>query len=103
MKYADKPCSNCMTEKKRMLFEIDKVSFVLTELVLYLDTHPTDTKTIEFFLYYKKKRHDLLIEYAEKFTPLTVDSISGKKTEEYWEWAMDSLPWRKECVQYVEL
>ena len=66
MKYADKPCSNCMTEKKRMLFEIDKVSFVLTELVLYLDTHPTDTKTIEFFLYYKKKRHDLLIEYAEK-------------------------------------
>lgn len=98
MKYADKPCVNCMNEKKRMLFEIDKISFVVTELVLYLDTHPKDTKTIEFFLYYKKKRHDLLNEYAEKFEPLTVDSISGNRADEYWQWALESLPWRKESV-----
>ena len=38
-----------MNSEERMLHDIGIADFVLTDLMLYLDTHPTDQNAMEYF------------------------------------------------------
>lgn len=60
-------------DKEGLLRKIDCVSFMVTDLGLYLDTHPNDVKAAEAFRNYRKERKELLKEFAAKFYPLTMD------------------------------
>lgn len=96
--YADKPCGCTKGERQRLMQQINNVSFAVVEMVEYLDTHPFEPEAIEFFKHYSKMRNRLLKEYAEKFGPLTVDSIPDSGDDENWKWALESLPWRGGCA-----
>lgn len=99
MRYTDRPCSNCdNNERKKLMSEINKVSFAVMEMVLYLDTHPYDKEAIRFFNHYSKLRNELLDEYSKKFTPLTVDTATDCKNDGAWDWALEVLPWRGGCA-----
>lgn len=41
-------------EQEKLLHDIGVLSFVVTELSLYLDTHPTDRKALEYFRHYNR-------------------------------------------------
>ena len=41
-----------MNSEERMLHDIGIADFVLTDLMLYLDTHPTDRNAMEYFNHY---------------------------------------------------
>lgn len=77
---------------RQQLFDwINQVSFVLNDVVLYLDTHPCDQETLQYYEHFHKLRQEALEEYAKRFTPLTLDSSAG--CQERWEWIYGKWPW----------
>ena len=64
----NKPC------RSELMNWIYAVSFAVDDVKLFLDTHPTDTKALEYFYEYSKLRNQALDEYAKYYGPLTVDT-----------------------------
>ena len=82
-----------MGNKEQLYHDIGIVSFVLTELSLYLDTHPTDRNAIEYFNHYNRIRHQMIKEFSMKYFPLTLDLAESNKE---WRWGDAPLPWEGE-------
>jgi len=98
-----------MTNRAELLKEINETSFLVDDLRLFLDTHPTDTGALECISEAMKKRKQLLKTYADEFEPLTVDCIcpdtnnkSGfmtkYPTQKHFTWTDGPLPWEGGCV-----
>lgn len=83
-----------MNQKEQLLHDIGIVSFVLIDLGLYLDTHPTDGNALEYFNHYNRIRQQMTREFSQKYYPLTMDMAECSKE---WEWGMAPLPWEGEC------
>ena len=82
--------------KQRCLFQkINEVSFAVSDLLLYLDTHPEDQKALRYFSDISDRRNQLMAEYAEKYGPLTIDS-AAVSSENAWKWSQQPFPWEKE-------
>lgn len=79
-----------MTDMDRMLMDIGIVSFMVTELTLFLDTHPTDKRALEYFNHYNKISMQMKKEFSRKYYPLTVDMSD---CNDVFEWASAPLPW----------
>jgi spore coat protein JB len=58
-------------EQKSLLRELQEVDFVLVELTLYLDTHPSDHEAINQYNECAKKRDKIRYSYEERYGPLT--------------------------------
>ena len=43
-----------MSSEAKMLYDIGIVDFVLVDLMLYLDTHPSDRNAMEYFNHYAR-------------------------------------------------
>lgn len=84
-----------MGNKEQLYHDIGIVSFVLTELSLYLDTHPTDRNAIEYFNHYNRIRHQMVKEFSMKYFPLTLDLAESNKE---WRWGDAPLPWEGVCA-----
>jgi spore coat protein JB len=73
-----------------LLHWIDMVSFAVTDINLYLDSHPDDMEAIKYFNHYADLRRTALSAYAEKYGPLTIDNANP---ECFWNWATEPWPW----------
>ena len=80
--------------KEQLLRDIGIVGFVLTDLTLYLDTHPHDRNAMEYFNHYNRIRHQMEKEFSMKYFPLTTNMAESNKE---WRWGMAPLPWEGEC------
>ena len=76
-------------ELKRRIYELD---FAIHELVLFLDTHPTNKKAMELLCEYRKIREELVKVYENRFGPYVVIS-DDVKPEGCWEWLKGPWPW----------
>ena len=83
-----KPCRN------ELMNWIYAVSFAVDDVKLFLDTHPTDTKALEYFHEYSKLRNQALQEYAQYYGPLTVDTSMETCTDR-WNWINEPWPWQE--------
>ncbi len=82
---------NAAQSKRQQLYSyINKVSFAVNDITLYLDTHPDDADAISYFNHYKGLREEALREYAKLYGPLTVDLAAPEQT---FDWAEMPLPW----------
>lgn len=88
-----------MIDRTSLLKEIDEVSFAITDLTLYLDTHPECSNGIQYFNELAPKREQLLKQYAESFGPLTVDCIpkNGGLTDHF-NWLDGPAPWEGDVI-----
>ena len=77
---------NNMTLKRKL----SAAYFALSEIALYLDTHPTDQIALDYYAQYKAIIMPLTKEYENKYGPLTMDQFSGGS---YWTWIQDPWPW----------
>ena len=75
-----------------LLTELDAVSFSLLDIMMYLDTHPTDADALEAKERYADAAAKLRRRYEENDGPRTA-SKSGNG--DCWEWIKDPWPW--EC------
>ena len=83
--------------KSILLSKIEKTHFVIWELRLYLDTHPTDMQAIKHYRYYENRLEELTKEYEKIYGPVTPKfTVNGDR----WAWCDGPWPWETECNQY---
>ena len=89
---AEMPESCCEKNQIRgeMLQEIRCLEFSITELALYLDTHPEDEKAICLHKEYCKECKVLKDKYQKVFGPLTINYPCNK-----WRWIEEPWPWER--------
>lgn len=70
--------------------EINKISFAIDELRLYLDTHPNCMEALHMIKEYMGRRRALMDDFTEKYGSIEGYSIdSGNK----WLWNAGYMPW----------
>lgn len=82
--------NNCMNVRQEMLMKIRELSFAITELALYLNTHSDDEKAICLHKEYAKRLHDLIDKYQKVYGPLTYLCPCNK-----WRWLEEPWPWER--------
>ncbi|MGD7047286.1 spore coat protein CotJB [Rossellomorea marisflavi] len=75
-----------------ILEELQTVDFVIVELTLYLDTHPTDQEAISQFNMYVKTRKSIKKTFEKKFGPLT--GFGSSYSDYPWKWKEAPWPWQ---------
>ena len=84
------PCQN--KSKDTLLKEIMALNFAVNDLVLYLDTHPSDKCASQKHSEYAEKVIKLTEEYQKLYGPLTVNFSSEGNT---WQWSEEPWPWER--------
>lgn len=79
-----------MTQMNQMLKDIGIVDFTLVELTLYLDTHPSDGKAMEYFNHYNGIKNQLQREFSQRYFPLNLNLAESNRE---WRWGEAPLPW----------
>lgn len=77
-------------EKNTPLAELQAMSFALTELGMYLDTHRTDKEALALFEKYAKLYDEGVKEYERRCGPLQLRNAGGK---DQFDWTKDPWPW----------
>lgn len=77
--------------RSQLLNWINEVSFAVTEITLYLDTHPNDDEAFAFFNHYNEERRKAVSRYSADYAPLSLDTAPAD--EDYWRWAGEPWPW----------
>lgn len=83
-----------MGDREHLLMDIGIAGFVVTDLVLYLDTHPYDRNAMEYFNHYNRIKHQMEKEFSQKYYPLNIGMAESNKA---WRWGAAPLPWEGEC------
>ncbi len=87
-----------MTEREMLLRKIATVDFAITDLQIFLNTHPRNKEIAEKLLRYQEKSDILKKQYEQKFGLLTA---SQNENENQWNWIASPWPWEnssdKEC------
>ncbi len=79
-------------EYYKQLEELQVMDFVIVELALYLDTHPSDMDAIRQYNEYIKKRRTFLVQFEQEFGPIT--SFGYSYSRHPWEWKEAPWPWQ---------
>lgn len=78
-----------MTEREMLLKKIATYKFAMTDIQLFLDTHPFDKSMMNKLSEYKKELVPLVKEYEMKYGPLK-KSVNSSNT---WLWVKNPWPW----------
>lgn len=81
-------------DKSTLLKQLNEVSFAISDILLYLDTHPCDQDALRYYRENMEMRKYFLTLYSENYGPLTIDSAldSSCKT---WLWEEQPFPWER--------
>ena len=74
--------------------KIQTISFVLVDINLYLDTHPTDMAALNYYHKYKALKDQLAYEYTTSYEPLTSGTVTSTNR---WTWIDKPWPWEMEA------
>lgn len=77
-----------------LLRKIQQEDFAVYETALYLDTHPTDAKALEYYADHRNNVTRLRSEYSGRFGPLTIYDNADPGA---WNWVDPPFPWEKEA------
>ena len=81
-----------------LLNKISKTGFVLGELHLFLNTHPTDIQALKHYEFYQQKHENFVKEYERIYGPLTPKLTSSC---DKWNWIDGPWPWEKEYNEEI--
>ncbi len=76
--------------KEDLLNKIQSLYFAITELALYLNTHPTDEKALRLHQEYANTLNDLKEKYTMAFGPLSICCPCDE-----WKWLSNPWPWER--------
>ena len=85
--------NNCIDDnmtRESMLNEIKCLQFAITEIALYLDTHPEDERALCLHRKYARELKDLQDKYQKVYGPLTINYPCNK-----WRWLEMPWPWER--------
>ena len=81
-----------MSEKERAMRQLQEYGFALTEVNLFLDSHPDDAQALAYYQRHKDLSDAATQAYEENYGPIT---INGVRSNTFWDWV--STPWPWEC------
>lgn len=82
---------NSTNEKESLLYQWQQYNFALTDLDLYLDVHPNDSKALNLYNKYLSIKKQITDKYESMYGPLTLGSNDlGNNT---WKWVDNPWPW----------
>lgn len=87
---------NMIDDRSRLYASINIISFVIVEMIEYLDTHPYDKGALEYLNHYLRQKNQAMAEYAAKYGPLRVTDAPDTDCNE-WKWATQPMPWEGGC------
>lgn len=81
-------------DRDELLKKIMETSFAMDDLRLYLDTHPTDRKALDYYEEQRKMRDQYVKEFTSKFGPLRYYDVTNKNK---WDWIDNPWPWEPDA------
>ncbi|MDY3846358.1 MAG: spore coat protein CotJB [Eubacteriales bacterium] len=82
-------------EQKKAYSDIQKLSFVLLETNLYLDSHPDNREALEYYNRMRERLENMSAEYQRRYGMLTVANAGGGEIKD-WNWVTTPWPWQTE-------
>ena len=82
----------CQLSQSQLMDIINKTSFAVNDIQLYLDSHPDCPKGLAYFHEHNQLRNAALKEYSRRFGPLTLETAS-EGSKRHWEWIHGKWPW----------
>ncbi|MCD8323438.1 MAG: spore coat protein CotJB [Clostridiales bacterium] len=79
-------------EKKKLFQAVNQFGFALSDITLYLDTHPKDQDALDYYHHMNHMYKKASDEYESKYGPLT--QFSGED-ENIWKWSVEKWPWER--------
>ena len=83
-------CSNEMMNREELGMQIKAYQFAVTDIALYLDTHPEDERALCLHREYSRRLKDLRDKYQKVYGPLTIEYPCNK-----WRWLEEPWPWER--------
>jgi len=77
--------------RKTLLRQVQMTSFTLDDIILYLDTHPTDHCALAYYQKQRKAMEQAVEDYTGQFGPLKAKKSEATKT---WDWIEGPWPWQ---------
>ena len=81
-----------MSSQAQLFKMLQAYDFALAETQLFLDTHPTNQKALEYFNRVNQLRQTAYAEYGDKFGPIVVSQADDL---EKWQWIESPWPWER--------
>lgn len=69
---------------------INQVSFMLDDITLFLNTHPSCQPAIEAYNHNKMLRKEAVNDYTQMFGPISRYDVN---VDNYWDWVNRPWPW----------
>lgn len=82
-----------MTNKEKSARKMMMYSFVLDDLILYLDSHPNDQQAMRAFRRYQDMYKKALAEYEAMYGPIEAKNAPESSD---WVWSTTNFPWDNE-------
>ena len=79
-----------MNEKEQLMKKLQEIDFALTDLSLYLDTHPDCNEALADHKKLRAEREKTARDYEQQFGPLTA---GGTANTDFWDWTATPWPW----------
>ena len=86
-------CCPAGRERNELLTELSAVEFALTDVSLYLDTHPCDKAFLSLYNELMEQAKHLRETYEAYYGPLTSHCYSPN---DHWDWVDNPWPWCRE-------
>lgn len=82
---------NPVTDRSKLMSEIQAYCFAAHEMNLYLDLYPDDIQAIGLFNQYQERTNELISEYESKYGKINL----GINESYTWEWINSPWPWER--------
>ena len=83
-------CNNEIMNREELTMQIKAYQFAVTDIALYLDTHPEDERALCLHREYTRRLKDLRDKYQKVYGPLTIEYPCNK-----WRWLEEPWPWER--------
>ena len=83
-------CNNEITNREDLAMQIKAYQFAVTDIALYLDTHPEDERALCLHREYTRRLKELRDKYQKVYGPLTIEYPCNK-----WRWLEEPWPWER--------
>ena len=76
-----------------LLQAVYEARFGMEDVILYLDTHPSDQDALNYYQYVSDLRKQAMDAYEAQCGPLMFDEV---RSDNYWTWVNNPWPWEGE-------
>ena len=77
-------------QRRELAMQIREYQFAVTDIALYLDTHPEDERALCLHREYTRRLKELRDAYQKVYGPLTIEYPCNK-----WRWLEEPWPWER--------